>query len=30
MPQLQLPLFPHGAVHLTPELAVVREADTVT
>jgi hypothetical protein len=30
MAQLQLPLFPIGAVHLTPELAVVREADTVT
>ena len=30
MPQLQLPLFPVGAVLLTPDLAVVREADTVT
>ncbi len=30
MPQLQLPLFPVGAVHLTPDLAVVREDDTVT
>jgi hypothetical protein len=30
MPQLQLPLFPAGAVHLTPDLAVVREDDTVT
>lgn len=30
MPQLQLPLFPAGTVHLTPELAVVRQEDTVT
>lgn len=30
MPQLQLPLFPHGAVHLTPDLAVLRQNDTVT
>jgi hypothetical protein len=30
MPQLQLPLFPHGAVHLTPDLAVLRQEDTVT
>ena len=30
MPQLQLPLFPAGAVHLTSDLAVVRQEDTVT
>jgi hypothetical protein len=30
MPQLQLPLFPHGAVHLTPDLAVLRQDDIVT
>jgi transposase-like protein len=30
MPQLQLPLFPHGAVHLTPDLAVLRQDATVT
>lgn len=30
MPQLQLPLFPHGAVHLTPDLAVLRQEDLVT
>jgi hypothetical protein len=30
MPQLQLPLFPHGAVHLTPDLAVLRQDDTIT
>jgi len=30
MPQLQLPLFPHGSVHLTPDLAVLRQDDTVT
>jgi hypothetical protein len=30
MPQLQLPLFPAGSVHLTPDLAVVRQEDTVT
>jgi hypothetical protein len=30
MPELQLPLFPAGAVHLTPDLAVVRQEDTVT
>jgi hypothetical protein len=30
VPQLQLPLFPHGSVHLTPDLAVLRQDDTVT
>jgi hypothetical protein len=30
MPQLQLPLFASGAVHLTVDLAVVRQEDTVT
>lgn len=30
MPQLQLPLFPHGSVHLTPDLAVLRQEDTIT
>jgi len=30
MPQLQLPLFPHGSVHLTPDLAVLRQDETVT
>jgi hypothetical protein len=30
MPQLQLPLFPHGSVHLTPDLAVLCQDDIVT
>lgn len=30
MPQLQLPIFPVGCVHLSPEVAVVREQDKVT
>jgi len=30
MPQLQLPIFPVGAVPLSPELAVVRDQDKVT
>lgn len=29
MPQLQLPIFPAGCVHLSPEVAVIREQDKV-
>lgn len=30
MPQLRLPMFPHGVTDITPDLAVKREADQVT
>ena len=30
MPQLQLPLFPEGVTHLTPELAFVKKDGRVT
>ena len=30
MPQLQLPLFPHGATEISKHLATIREGETIT